>query len=105
MGDTSPKGRIDTMTTTTDFAVADNRAAIRMGGLPTGRIAILTADRVEDVEFFFITARKPGDMPLELARFLERLDAEKARQARQAQHAQKTQKADENQNTEGASDE
>ncbi len=53
MGDMSPKGWIDTMTTTTDFAVADNRAAIRKSGLPTGRIAILTADRVEDVEFFY----------------------------------------------------
>jgi protease I len=156
MGDMSPKGSI-AVTTTTDFAVADNRAAIRSTTRPSGRIAILTGDRVEDVEFFypyyrfteagydvdvltplafvsdfaatgrlvgavchgpqvlisagladgrrmtswrdvapevraagaeyvdepvvedgqFITARKPGDMPLELARFLERLAAEK----------------------------
>ncbi len=41
------------MSTTTDIAVADNRAAIRKTGEPAGRIAILTADRVEDVEFFY----------------------------------------------------
>ncbi|MFB2554866.1 type 1 glutamine amidotransferase domain-containing protein [Herbiconiux liangxiaofengii] len=41
------------MSTTTDFAVSDNRAAIRENARPLGRIAILTADRVEDVEFFY----------------------------------------------------
>jgi protease I len=46
------KGSI-ALTTTTDIAISDNRAAIRAEGRPVGRIAILTADRVEDVEFFY----------------------------------------------------
>ncbi|SMH44259.1 protease I [Rathayibacter oskolensis] len=41
------------MPTTTDTHVPDNRAAIRSTATPIGRIAILTADRVEDVEFFY----------------------------------------------------
>jgi protease I len=41
------------MTTTTDIGVLDNRAAIRSASRPRGRIAILTADLVEDVEFFY----------------------------------------------------
>lgn len=41
------------MPTTTDTHVLDNRAAIRSAATPTGRIAVLTADRVEDVEFFY----------------------------------------------------
>ncbi|PYY32507.1 hypothetical protein DEI91_00830 [Curtobacterium sp. MCBD17_032] len=39
--------------TTIDPQVTDNRAAIRQDEAPLGRIAIVTADRVEDVEFFY----------------------------------------------------
>lgn len=41
------------MPVTTNPQVADNRAAIRDERSPVGRIAILTADDVEDVEFFY----------------------------------------------------
>lgn len=41
------------MPTTTAPHVTDNRAAIRADRPPVGRIAIVTADRVEDVEFFY----------------------------------------------------
>ncbi|WP_285106408.1 type 1 glutamine amidotransferase domain-containing protein [Promicromonospora sp. MEB111] len=41
------------MPTTTNIHVPDNRAAIRAEVEPKGRIAILTADRVEDIEFFY----------------------------------------------------
>jgi protease I len=41
------------MPTTTDPNVPDNRAAIRENNTAKGRIAIVTADLVEDVEFFY----------------------------------------------------
>ncbi|PYY44207.1 hypothetical protein DEJ03_12265 [Curtobacterium sp. MCLR17_043] len=44
---------VTTVPTTTDPHVTDNRAAIRADRPPVGRIAIVTADRVEDVEFFY----------------------------------------------------
>jgi protease I len=39
--------------TTIDRSTTDNRAAIREDSPARGRIAIVTADRVEDVEFFY----------------------------------------------------
>lgn len=41
------------MPTTIDPQTPDNRAAIRADRAPLGRVAVLTADRVEDVEFFY----------------------------------------------------
>lgn len=43
---------------TRDVRVPDNRAAIRAELEPKGRIAILTADRVEDIEFFYPLVRR-----------------------------------------------
>jgi protease I len=41
------------MPITHDPQVEDNRAAIGRGETPRGKVAILTADKVEDVEFFY----------------------------------------------------
>jgi protease I len=40
-------------TATQSTTPVDNRAAVPLPGKPLGRVAILTADRVEDVEFFY----------------------------------------------------
>lgn len=41
------------MADTTTDRPADNRAAVPSGAPPKGRVALLTADAVEDVEFFY----------------------------------------------------
>ena len=58
------------MTDTMIKRPTDNRVAVPTGGESRGRIAVLTADMIEDVE--------PGDLPAELHQIMAHLEAEAA---------------------------
>ena len=58
------------MTDTIIKRPTDNRVAVPTGGESRGRITVLTADKIEDVE--------PGDLPAEFHRIMAHLEAEAA---------------------------
>jgi hypothetical protein len=69
------------MPITHDPSISDNRAGI-VNGSTSGGVAILTADQVAGGDYLdepvvedgrFITVRKPGDLPLEMALHFQRL--------------------------------